>query len=1008
MKRWPLLTVAILCVALSQLSAADWPQFRYDAGHTAASPEALPDELHLAWIKELLPPKPAFPNEVRLRYDASYEPVVMGKTMFVPSMVTDTVTALDTETGTERWRFFTDGPVRFAPVASAGKVYFVSDDGHLYCVNAADGKLIWKLRGLAEGRKDRKLLGDGRLISLWPARGGPVLADGVIYFAAGFWPAEGIFIHAVDATTGEVVWSNTDSNHIPDANMDHGVSYYAGLTPQGYLAIVGETLVVPCGAQLPAFLDRKTGALGTYTMGWGGRTGLPKGTWSVAGSGKYLVHGGDLYDMSRPNQEQFRDPQGRRNFKSMLYPGGFTRLQIDRSNQKYLTAFQQPVLTRDVLYTNDAGIVAYDLSAARLEERLIGEAPQHRRNDRFPDSTKGNFRRFWKLPFELRLHIKAGRRLYASSEHAVVAIDIPDQDGGPLQVAWWAGVAGTPHRVLAADGKLFVVTREGHIYAFSGKEKAKVIVHPKPEPALAVEDVWTKKAATILQQTGVHDGYAVVAGVGTGRLAEELVRQSSCHVIVVDEDPAKVASLQKKFHSTGLYGTRIVAHVGDPMTYPLPPYLANLVVSEEPFTKVDPTSVEALFHVLRPYGGTACLEVAGTQQDSFVRAVSVAKLFGSEVRWTGDTALLTRQGPLPNSADWTHRGADAANSGAAQEQSLTAPLGVLWFDGSLRWNREPGNAAVRVCGGRVFVHAEKLYAVDVFTGRHLWQVVLPSSVLQGSDFVAAAESVFVTSFRTILTLDPATGQISRQLELPGDLPQPWSDVRVLNQYLVGTSGKHLVCMNHRNGALMWKYECGRADLSIALGAGQVFCAELINKRRGESEDDGKTRAFAISTGELLWEMASGSQIRYSQPHDLLVTANGVYRGSDGSQVRTGGGSAAIVGDHLVVGDDENFAMHDLLSGDPLGDELSWSRRGCTTLRASWSLLTTRFHGNAAFIDLESRNITSLWGVRSACSNNLFPANGVLNVPNLTGGCTCNYTPASQAFVPRGVIERVAR
>lgn len=140
----------------------------------------------------------------------------------------------------------------------------------------------------------------------------------------------------------------------------------------------------------------------------------------------------------------------------------------------------------------------------------------------------------------------------------------------------------------------------------------------------------------------------------------------------------------------------------------------------------------------------------------------------------------------------------------------------------------------------------------------------------------------------------------------------------------------------------------------------MFCAELIKKRRGESDDDGKTRAFDISTGELSWEMSGGSPIRYSQSHDLLVTANGVYRGSDGSQVRAGGSAAAIVGDRLVVGDDDTFAMHDLLSGDPLADKLSWNRRGCTTLRASLSLLTTRYRGNAAFIDLASRNITSLW------------------------------------------------
>ncbi len=120
------------------------------------------------------------------------------------------------------------------------------------------------------------------------------------------------------------------------------------------------------------------------------------------------------------------------------------------------------------------------------------------------------------------------------------------------------------------------------------------------------------------------------------------------------------------------------------MTYPLPPYLANLVVSEEP---VDPTSVEATYHVLRPYGGTACLEVA--QRDAFDQAT--AGLIGADVRWTHDTVLLSRQGALPDSADWTHSGADAANSGASQERSLTTPLAVLWFDGSLRWNRQPGN-----------------------------------------------------------------------------------------------------------------------------------------------------------------------------------------------------------------------------------------------------------------------------------------------------------------------------
>ena len=186
------------------VGAVDWPQFRFGANRGASSPEVLAEELHLQWTREFAAPSPAFPGEVRLRYDATYEPVVMGGTIFVPSMVTDSVTALDAASGKVRWRFFTGGPVRFAPVAMEGAVWFGSDDGHVYCVNAADGKLRWKYYGHPDGRKDRNLLGNRRLIPMWPVRGGVVLHEGVMYFSAGLWPEEGIFIHAVDAKTGRL------------------------------------------------------------------------------------------------------------------------------------------------------------------------------------------------------------------------------------------------------------------------------------------------------------------------------------------------------------------------------------------------------------------------------------------------------------------------------------------------------------------------------------------------------------------------------------------------------------------------------------------------------------------------------------------------------------------------------------------------------------------------------------------------------------------------------------
>ena len=42
------------------------------------------------------------------------------------------------------------------------------------------------------------------MISRWPARGGPVVRDGTVYFAASIWPFMGTFIYALDAETGSV------------------------------------------------------------------------------------------------------------------------------------------------------------------------------------------------------------------------------------------------------------------------------------------------------------------------------------------------------------------------------------------------------------------------------------------------------------------------------------------------------------------------------------------------------------------------------------------------------------------------------------------------------------------------------------------------------------------------------------------------------------------------------------------------------------------------------------
>ncbi|TVS16655.1 MAG: hypothetical protein EA424_13885 [Planctomycetaceae bacterium] len=95
------------------------------------------------------------------------------------------------------------------------------------------------------------------------------------------------------------------------------------------------------------------------------------------------------------------------------------------------------------------------------------------------------------------------------------------------------------------------------------------------------------------------------------------------------------------------------------------------------------------------------------------------------------------------------------------------------------------------------------------------------------------------------------------------------------------------------------------------------------------------------------------------------------------------------------------------TGKTIGEPLQWPRRGCTGTRASTHLVTTRYRSNSAWIDLDTCEITAFFGIRPGCqtNNNLYPANGVMNMPNLTAGCTCNFAPASVACVPAAVVRR---
>lgn len=255
-------------------SAADWPMWRSDAGRTGVTTATLPENLQLKWVRQLPAIEPAF-HSPRLQFDSGYEPVVADGRLLVASSRNDSVTAYGTETGNEIWSYRTNGPIRFAPAVWEESVCFGSDDGCLYCVELKTGKLRWKHRATPN---DRKLLGNRRLISVWPVRGGPVVADGQVYFAAGVWPFEGVFVLAMDIATGEVVWRNERLGYL-FGQQPHNTQAIGGLAPQGYLIVNEHEVIVPCSTAYPARLNRETGELIDFKLPSPGR--LPGG-WFAA------------------------------------------------------------------------------------------------------------------------------------------------------------------------------------------------------------------------------------------------------------------------------------------------------------------------------------------------------------------------------------------------------------------------------------------------------------------------------------------------------------------------------------------------------------------------------------------------------------------------------------------------------------------------------------------------------------------------------------------------------
>jgi len=916
------LTASVLVNAC--LEAADWPMYRADAARTGYSSDPLPGTLELRWIyRNQTEPSPAWPSSSRITFDFAYQPIIVGGRVIFGTSTDDKIVAIDVDTDRILWTFFTGGPVRFAPAAWRDRIFAVSDDGHIYAIQWADGVLLWKHRG---GPNKRMCMGNGRMISRWPARGGPVVMDGIVYYAAGIWPSDGIFLHALDARTGEVIWTNDRSGRMYMPQPHGGANAYSGVTPQGYLLATKSRLFVPTGRAVPAAFRRSDGQFEYYRLQQNGSIG---GARALVAD-RFVINGGCFLERDTGN---LGARAGRGVFSvlpdGILQSTGKKMLAYRWTDMERVNRKGNPVRYRGLEKRGEIILEAESGRRDRAEmvtEKLPSLGALYRTDVRFAefDETVRKQTGLERTLAQARPDVEAlgyeiGPFLATTYErqYEVICAGEDAVCGGPGivrianftsgRVRWSHEVEGDALGLAVANGCLITSTSRGIIYCF-GAAKSKTSAPPGESLAIPrpVEIDYAKTAKEIVEKSGITKGICVDLGCGAGELALELVKHSQLYVVGLDPDITNVHNARHMLDNAGVYGDRVTVHHGDPDKTPYPRHVANLIVSSRGLTgKSNPLDKAEIARLQRPYGGTVCI--------------------GSPGQWE-----VRRRDPMEGAGQWTHQNCDAANTLCSTDEILRGPLEMAWYRDDvieIADRHAQGPAPLLSQGYLVVEGVHGICAVDAYNGRTVWTYPIEGILADwdgvhhdvgigdaGSNFCLSDEAVFVRTGEICLKIDLATGTKIREFRTPvkpSAQHRNWGYVAHMDGLLFGSvlNDEHIIspryanirlrnesvsffAMDARTGQVKWRYNPKHSirNNAIAITGGRVYLIDrpiALADRITEPKRNGKHRpvlkpgehpggmliAMDISSGSILWkknEDIFGTQIAVSSKHGILL------------------------------------------------------------------------------------------------------------------------------------------